>query len=70
MTITLEIRPEIEAELARQAQANGVKVETHIENLIARATDRGSTVPPSSAQDLVELFMPLRGLNLDFERNN
>jgi len=70
MTITLEIRPEIEAELARQAQANGLKVETYIENLIARATDRGPTVPQSSAQDMVELFMPLRGLNLDFERNN
>jgi hypothetical protein len=28
-----------------------------------------SSAPPSIAKDMVELFAPLRGLNLDFERD-
>lgn len=66
MTITVEISPEVQAELARQAAAHGQAVEAYAANLIEEAT-RPKT--PEPAKDMVELFAPLRGLNIDFERD-
>jgi hypothetical protein len=71
MTITLEIGPEIEAELARLAAARGMGIDAYAAGLLEEAA-RLSAAPGKSnppAKDLVELFAPLRGLNLDFERD-
>ncbi len=68
MTITLQIRPEIEASLARQAEASGLRIEAYIENLIERAAEK-SAATAADARDMVKLFAPIRGLNLDFERD-
>ncbi len=59
MTITLEIRPELQAELARQAAAHGLTVDAYATSLLEEAAQ--------PAKDMVELFAPLRGLNLDFD---
>jgi hypothetical protein len=71
MTITLEIKPEIEAALARQAAANGMGVGDYAASLLEEAANAPSatTQQPAPAKDMVELFAPLRGLNLDFERD-
>lgn len=71
MTITLDIRPEIEAELARQAAAQGLEMGAYAASLLEEAANVSSVrpTPPAEAKDLVELFAPLRGLNLDFERD-
>jgi hypothetical protein len=70
MTITLEIKPEIEAALARQAAANGMGVGDYAASLLEEAANApSSTTQSASARDMVELFAPLRGLNLDFERD-
>ena len=37
MTIHLELRPEIEARLASEAQARGVEIRTYVETLIEEA---------------------------------
>ncbi|HTX34833.1 MAG TPA: hypothetical protein VME43_07425 [Bryobacteraceae bacterium] len=66
MTITVEISPEVQAELARQAAAHGQAVETYAASLIEEATRPRM---PKPAEDMVELFAPLRGLNIDFERD-
>lgn len=71
MTITLDIKPEIEAVLARQAAANGIGIGEYAASLLEEAA-HASTIkpnPPTKAKDMVELFAPLRGLNLDFERD-
>jgi hypothetical protein len=73
MTITLDIRPEIEAALARQAAAHGLEVGAYAATLLEEV----ATLPSESskhraaaeAKDMVELFAPLRGMNLDFERD-
>jgi hypothetical protein len=62
MTITVDIRPEVEAELARQAAA-------HAANLLEDALRVPLAHPAPPAKDMVELFAPLRGLNLNFERD-
>ena len=70
MTITIEIKPEIQAELARQAASQGQAIESYaaalLEEAIHISTDPLADV---SAKDMVELFAPLRGLNIDFERD-
>ncbi len=71
MTITLDIRPEIQAELVRQAAAHGLGVGVYASSLLEEAASASSAEQqsPAEAKDMVELFAPLRGLNLDFERD-
>ena len=70
MTITLDIKPEIEAELSRQAAAQGLGIDEYAVTLLEEAAQATSVKPSlSMAKDMVELFAPLRGLNLDFERD-
>jgi hypothetical protein len=67
VTLTLEIKPEIEEALARQAATQGLEVTAYALSLLEEAaespSDRNSS--GSSAIDLIELFAPLRGLNLE-----
>jgi hypothetical protein len=51
MTVTIDLRPEIEARLTAQAAAKGVPVEDYIQQLIERETLR---------PNLHELLTPLR----------
>jgi hypothetical protein len=70
MTITLDIRPEIQAELARQAAALGREIESYAATLLEAAVHLPTDVVPElAAKDMVELFAPLRDLNIDFERD-
>jgi hypothetical protein len=71
MTITIDIRPEIKAEFARQAAAYGLEMGAYAASLLEEAANASSVKATSTAEakDMVELFAPLRGLNLDFERD-
>ena len=70
MTITVDIRPEVEAELARQAAVKGRAIEAIASTLLEEAVQFPSAGQPKApAKDMVELFAPLRGLNIDFERD-
>lgn len=69
MTITVDIRPEVEAELARQAALRGSKVEAYAASLLEEAVHLPAAHPAPPAKNMVELFAPLRGLNLNFERD-
>jgi hypothetical protein len=78
MTITVDISPEVQAELARQAAAHGRALEAHAASLLEEAVHlpADTTRPvrrkrPPGRKSLVELFAesPLRGLDLDFSRN-
>ena len=72
MTITLDITPEVQAELARQAAESGRAVEAYASSLLEEAihVPAGALPKAPPAKDMVELFAPLRGLNLDFERDS
>ena len=70
MTIKLEISPEIQAELERQAAAHGRAIESYAAALLEQAIRIPATaLPEVTAKDMVELFAPLRGLNIEFERD-
>jgi hypothetical protein len=65
MTITVEIRPEVQAELARQAACQGRALEAIAATLLEEALHLPPTFEAapevSAARNLVELFEPVRG---------
>lgn len=72
VTITIDIRPEIQAELARQAAACGRALETHAAKLLEEAVHVPTTAEASSTkrqtgQSLVDAFAEIRGLLTDEE---
>jgi len=74
MTTTVNITPEVEAELTRKAAARGVDVPAYVATLIeqaARPEERPKYQRPEGRKSLVDLFAesPLHGLDLDFSRN-
>jgi hypothetical protein len=78
MTITVEINPDVEAELAAQAAARGMDVPTWVATLLEQAAQRGAEHPapakrqrPPGRKSLAQLFAesPFKGLELDFERD-
>jgi len=70
MTITLEIKPEVEAELASQAAARGMDVPSYAAILLEKAA-QPSEQQPMPKKSLVEFFResPLVGLELDLKRD-
>jgi len=75
MTITVDIRPEIQAQLERKAAERGVDVPAYVTTLIEQAAKPEAARPkyqrPAGRKSLVDLFAesPLHGLDLDFSRN-
>jgi hypothetical protein len=77
MIISVDVRPEVAAELGRQAAAHGRALEAHAASLLEAAAHvpAASVKPgtPAEANNLVDLFAPVRGLfadgELDFSRN-
>lgn len=68
MTITLDIRPELEAELTRQAAARGRAIEVHAATLLEDAVHRqAETAPARTGQALIDAGARLRGLLTDDE---
>lgn len=71
MTITVEIRPEVEAEFARRASLRGRPVEAYAETLLEEAVDLpADAAQPLRRKSLREVFEAVRGLadDVDFSR--
>ena len=68
MTVTLELKPEIEAGLVAQAHARGLSLEAYLEQVLQSAVGPNRT---GERKSLAQLFAdsPFNGLNLDFERD-
>ena len=74
MTLTLDLQPEIERGLLAQAQAKGVSLTEHAQEVLARAsvvmiagTAAAPTGKAAEPKNLYELFAPVRGLFTDEE---
>ena len=67
MIVKLELTPETEAGLLAQAQACGLSLENYVTQLLQRVAAPKKAF--AGEKNLVELFAPLRGLDLDFSRN-
>jgi hypothetical protein len=83
MTITVDVTPDVQAALARQAAAQGRAVEAHAASLLEEAVHLSQVHPPHDRdsqpkrqrapgkKSLAQLFAesPFRGLDLDFDRD-
>ena len=70
MTITIEIKPELEAELTAQAAAKGMDVSAYAASLLEQAAQPNEPSQPRK-QTLSEFFMnsPLAGSGINLERD-
>ncbi len=68
MTITVDIKPEVQAELARLAASSGKPVEDYAASLLEQAVHLPAAPHRKSLQDVFEM---VRGLadDVDFSRN-
>jgi hypothetical protein len=64
VTITLDIRPEVQAELARQAAARGRALEAHAASLLEEAVhvSVGPSCQKRTGQELIDASAKVRGL--------
>ena len=83
MSIVIDIKPEVKAELSRQAAAHGRAVESYAASLLEEAVHLPVVNPPpdqtaqpkpqrpTGRKSLAQLFAesPFKGLDLDFERD-
>ncbi len=68
MTITVDIRPEVEAELARQAAARGRALEVHAATLLEDAVHlQAEPTSVRTGQALIDACAKVRGLLTDEE---
>ena len=69
MTITVEVKPEVEAELAAQAAARGMDVQAYAASLLEQAAH--PTEPKVRKQTLSEFLLrsPLAGSDINLERD-
>ena len=69
MTITLEIKPEVEAELAAQAAARGMDVLSYAAALVEKAAQSSDQPKPKQALSEFLLSSPLAGSEINLERD-
>ena len=72
MTITLDIKPEVQAELARKAASTGKRVEDYAASLLEEAARLPAKISNGEKpKNLVDVCAMVRGLadDLDFSRS-
>jgi hypothetical protein len=68
MTISVDIGPEVQAELARQAAARGRELEAYAAFLLEEAARvRAERLPQRTGQELIDACARVRGLLTDEE---
>ena len=67
MTVTLEIKPEVEASLTAQARAQGVPLDLYLQNLVEQLA-LTSNVAGADAQDLRATLDALAEMGKDLPR--
>jgi hypothetical protein len=66
MTIQIT-RPEVEALINNRLKTGAFKDAEDVVFQALQCSPQGQPLDPASAKNMVELFAPLRGLNIDFE---
>lgn len=71
MTVTLDLKPDVEKSLVAQAQERGVSLHDYLQEIVTKAATTSSDSPlATKAANLSDLLLnsPFAGANLDLER--
>ena len=63
--IQIELRPEVEARLAAEAQAHGVEVQTYVESLLEQAVATRTILPRRRTREEMHAFFEAMSANSD-----
>ena len=70
MTLKVELNANVEAGLMAQAEAHGLSLEAYVSRVLEeRSNQRVAGKRHPTGKSFVELFEPLRGLEVEFWRN-
>jgi hypothetical protein len=70
MTLKVELNAKVEAGLLAQAAAQGLSLEAYVNRVLEERSTQGvAGVHHPSKKSVVELFEPLKRLEVEFERN-
>ena len=70
MTLKLELNSKVEAGLMAQAAVHGLSLEDYVSRVLEERSSQGAVGERHpNRKSFVELFEPLRGLEVEFERN-
>jgi hypothetical protein len=70
VTLNVELNPKVTADLLAQAEARGLSLEEYVSEVLReRSREAVAGERPTGRMGLVELFGPLRGLEVEFSRN-
>ena len=67
MTVTLQIPPRLKRACSPKRRTHGLPLEDYLVDHVLR--DAIEKSPPARKKSIVELFAPIRGLDLDFSSN-
>jgi hypothetical protein len=65
MTLSLELKPDVEARLTAQARARGVPLRAYLQSVLEDLAREGANRPASSLQDLRATLDALVGMGKD-----
>jgi hypothetical protein len=68
MTLKLELAPAVESGLLVQARKRGLSLEEYAEKVLEERS-AANLKQAQKKKSLLELFEPIRGLDIDFSRN-
>jgi hypothetical protein len=70
MTVTLDLKPEVERNLAAEARKRGVSLHDYLQEIVTKAASLSSGLPSAKAANLSDLLLnsPFAGSNLNLER--
>jgi hypothetical protein len=70
MTLHLNLPANVQASLLAQAEAYGLTLEDYVSKVLQESSDDSPTKTLHNRRTLLDLFAPLRDLDLDFPRNS
>ncbi len=60
MTVVLELEPEIEEKIKRQASKDGLKVEVYVRSLVEEATNKRERIEKLAEKSFDEILAPIQ----------
>jgi hypothetical protein len=71
MTVTIDLKPEVQKKLAAEARKRGMSLHDYLQEIVVREAHLSNVPPVTQESNLSDLLLnsPFAGANLDLERS-